>query len=59
MAGVGLPIFKAALEDNEWAVEEKIEELIEGIKITSMLTSSSTLSQLKGKLVKGHPYGDL
>lgn len=59
MAGVGLPIFKAALKDDPNAVDAVLEEFIEAVKITAMLTGSQNLKQLKGKLIKGLPYSNL
>jgi len=59
IAGIGLPIFRAALSDDETAVDRALEEIIEGIKITMMLTGSKTPDELKSKLVTGKPYSSL
>jgi isopentenyl-diphosphate Delta-isomerase len=58
MAGLGLPIFKAALQ-NEEAVTEKIDEIIEGTKIACMLTGSKKLNELSGSIIKGLPFEHL
>ena len=59
IVGIGLPIFRAALSDDETAVDRALEEIIEGIKITMMLTGSKTPDELKSKLVTGKPYSSL
>lgn len=58
MAGLGLPIFKAALK-SEQAVVEKLDEMIEGTKIACMLTGSKRIDDLSRAIVKGRPFETL
>lgn len=56
MTGVGLPLFRAALE-SEKAVHGVVDELIRGLKTTMVCTSSATLEDLKAKLdFTPYPY---
>lgn len=55
LAGVGLPLFKAALESPE-AVVDYGRYLIRGLKTAMLLTGSQSLQDLKPKLTWGQPY---
>jgi len=48
-AGIGLPLFKAALQ-NENALFSEVEAFIEELKITMLLTNSKKLSDLKQQI---------
>lgn len=55
MAGVGLPLFRAALTSQK-ATFMILETLLKGLKITMLATGSQSLDELKGKLIYGAPY---
>lgn len=55
LAGVGLPLFKAALDSPE-AVVSYGRYLIRGLKTAMMLTGSQSLQELKPKLTWGQPF---
>lgn len=55
LAGVGLPLFKAALESPE-AVVDYGRYLIRGLKTAMLLTGSQSLQDLKQKATWGHPF---
>lgn len=62
MAGIGLPIFRAAEKDVEQNSENSEElnrllgEYIAGIKMTCLLTGSKTLKSLSNAITEGCPY---
>ncbi len=53
--GVGLPLLKAALQ-NEEAVEQTIEGFERGLRLTMLASGARTLKDLKSKIVRGRPY---
>jgi isopentenyl-diphosphate Delta-isomerase len=55
MAGVGLPLFLAALESEE-KVFQTLEQFKQELQITMMATSSKNISDLKNKVCWGDPY---
>ncbi|RYZ54746.1 MAG: type 2 isopentenyl-diphosphate Delta-isomerase [Proteobacteria bacterium] len=54
-AGIGLPLLKAALQ-NEEAVEQAIEGFERGLRLTMLASGAKTLADLKSKIVRGRPY---
>lgn len=57
-AGIGLPLLKAALQ-NEEAVEQTIEGYVRGLRLTMLASGSRSLSDLTKRIVRGRPYQDL
>lgn len=56
--GVGLPLLKAALQD-EAAVEQVLEGFVRGLRLTMLASGAKTLLDLRSKIVRGRPYESL
>lgn len=56
ICGIGLPLFKAALEDNEDSVFEVIESYKKQLKTVMLATNSVTLKTLGSRLTHEKPY---
>ncbi len=57
MVGVGLPLLRAALQ-NEEEPYHVLRSLERGLKTTLVLTGSRTLKDLSRRLTRGQPYAD-
>lgn len=54
-AGIGLPLLKAALQ-NEEVVEETLEGFVRGLRLTMLASGARSLLDLKARMVRGRPY---
>lgn len=54
-AGIGLPLLKAALQ-NEEAVEQAIEGYVRGLRLTMLASGARTLGNLRSKIIRGRPF---
>jgi isopentenyl-diphosphate Delta-isomerase len=55
MAGIGLPLLRAALKSEE-ALATTMDQLKKGLQITMIATGCSRLEQLKGRICLGKPF---
>lgn len=55
MAGIGLPLFRAALESEDGPTRV-LESLVQQLKTTMLCTGARTLADLRSHLVVGRPY---
>lgn len=55
LCGIGLPLFRAALESPK-AVEEYLQYIVDGLKTSLIVTGSTCLEDLKQKVTLGVPY---